>query len=66
VYLAPVQLALHSRVHRNQGPITEESSASFVGHPTRVYVLVYAQYTTAHRVNMHDTTDEWRSEEECT
>ena len=47
IHLAPVQgiLALCSRVHRNEGPITEELAASFVGCLTQVYFLVCAQFT---------------------
>jgi hypothetical protein len=45
----PMHLALQGVslpcVHRNQGPITEELSVSFVGYPTQVSVLVYAQFT---------------------
>lgn len=44
MYLAPVQGALRSCVHRTQGPITEELSAIFVGHLVQVYMPVYAQF----------------------
>jgi hypothetical protein len=41
MHLAPVQGVSLPCVHRNQG---QELSASFVGYPTQVSVLVYAQF----------------------